>query len=40
MKALLCQEAEHLFAGIPCGIMDQVASVLGRENHVLLLDCR
>ena len=39
-KALLCQRAEHDFAGVPCGIMDQFASVLARENHALLLDCR
>ncbi len=39
-KALLCQKAEHEFAGVPCGIMDQFVSVLGRENHLLLLDCR
>ena len=39
-KALLCQKAEHDFAGMPCGIMDQFISVLGRKDHVLLLDCR
>ncbi len=39
-KALLCQAAEHRFAGVPCGIMDQFASVFGREQHLLLLDCR
>ena len=39
-KALLCQKAEHDYAGMPCGIMDQFISVLGRENHLLLLDCR
>src|ERR1043166_8230275 len=39
-KALLCQRAEHEFAGVPCGIMDQVASVLAEENQLLLLDCR
>jgi galactokinase len=39
-KALLCQKAEHEFAGVPCGIMDQFASVLGRKDHLLLLDCR
>jgi galactokinase len=39
-KALLCQRAEHDFAGVPCGIMDQFTSILGRENHALLLDCR
>jgi galactokinase len=39
-KALLCQTAEHEFAGVPCGIMDQFISVMGREDHLLLLDCR
>ena len=39
-KALLCQQAEHEFAGVPCGIMDQFISVMGRQNHLLLLDCR
>jgi galactokinase len=39
-KALLCQQAEHQFAGVPCGIMDQFISVMGRKDHLLLLDCR
>ncbi len=39
-KALLCQKAEHEYAGMPCGIMDQFISVMGKENHVMLLDCR
>ncbi len=39
-KALLCQRAEHNFAGVPCGIMDQFASVFGRPNELMLLDCR
>jgi galactokinase len=39
-KALLCQKAEHEFAGVPCGIMDQFISVMGRKNNLLLLDCR
>jgi len=39
-KALLCQKAEHEFAGVPCGIMDQFISVMGRPNQLLLLDCR
>ncbi len=39
-KALLCQKAEHEFAGVPCGIMDQFISVMGRQNNLLLLDCR
>ncbi len=39
-KALLCQKAEHDFAGVPCGIMDQFASVMCRPDHLMLLDCR
>src|ERR1700677_802175 len=39
-KALIAQTAEHEFAGVPCGIMDQFISALGREGHLLLLDCR
>jgi galactokinase len=39
-KALLCQRAEHEFAGVPCGIMDQFTSTLAEADHLLLLDCR
>ncbi len=39
-KVLLCQKAEHDFAGVPCGIMDQYTSVMARKGHALLLDCR
>jgi galactokinase len=39
-KASLCQQAEHDFAGVPCGIMDQFTSILAQEDHALLLDCR
>jgi galactokinase len=39
-KALLCQRAEHEYAGVPCGIMDQFASVMCRPDHLMLLDCR
>lgn len=39
-KTLLCQQAEHRYAGVPCGIMDQFISTLGRKDHLLLLDCR
>ena len=39
-KMLVCQKAEHTFAGMPCGIMDQFISVSGKEGHALLLDCR
>jgi galactokinase len=39
-KARLCQKAEHEFAGVPCGLMDQLVSVLGQEEGPLLIDCR
>jgi galactokinase len=39
-KVLLCQHAEHAYAGVPCGIMDAFIATLGRAGHVLLLDCR
>jgi len=39
-KAQLCQRAEHDYAHVPCGIMDPYISILGRAEHVLLLDCR
>lgn len=39
-KALLCQQAEHRDAGVPCGIMDQFSSVLCEAGHLMLLDCR
>jgi galactokinase len=36
----LCQKAEHEFAGVLCGIMDQFISCLGRKDAALFLDCR
>ena len=39
-KALACQAAEHSHAGMPCGIMDQFISVMGRPDTALLIDCR
>ncbi len=39
-RARLCQAAEHGFAGVPCGLMDQLAAVGGRSGHALLIDCR
>jgi len=39
-KALLCQKAEHEYARMPCGIMDQFSSVMGWRDHLMLLDCR
>jgi galactokinase len=39
-KALICQKAEHDYAGVPCGIMDQFSSVFGKDGELMLLDCR
>jgi len=36
----LCQKAEHNFAGVPCGIMDQFIVTSAQRDHVLLLDCQ
>jgi galactokinase len=38
--ALLGQRAESKFVGIPCGIMDQYASVFGRQHAAVQIDCR
>jgi galactokinase len=37
---LVSQKAEHHFVGVKCGIMDQYASMFGKKNTALLLDCR
>jgi galactokinase len=34
------QKAENDYVGMPCGIMDQSVSLMGREGSALLLDCR
>ena len=39
-KALLCQKAEHEYAFMPCGIMDQFISAMAAEGHAMQLDCR
>lgn len=36
--ALMAQEAENKFVGIPCGILDQFAISFGKEGHVIFLD--
>ena len=38
--AAIARRAENDFVGVPSGIMDQSASLLGRRGHALLLDCR
>ena len=36
----LCQRAESQFVGMPCGIMDQYASVFGQQGAAIQIDCR
>lgn len=38
--AHMAQKAEHEFAGVQCGIMDQFASLMGKREHVIRLDCQ
>jgi galactokinase len=38
--ARISQLAEHTYAGVMCGIMDQFASLFGKKDHVIKLDCR
>jgi galactokinase len=37
--ALMAQRAEHLYPGVKCGIMDQYASLMGKEDNIIMLDC-
>ncbi len=38
--ALIGQSTEHNYCGVNCGIMDQFASVFGKEGQLIRLDCR
>lgn len=38
--ALLCQQAENIYVGLNCGIMDMLASAAGVQDHALLIDTR
>ncbi|MFC3025411.1 galactokinase [Vibrio zhugei] len=38
--ALIGQQAENEFVGCNCGIMDQLISAQGQQDHALLIDCR
>jgi galactokinase len=37
--AQLCQAAEHEARGVPTGLLDQISSIFGVEDHGLVLDC-
>ncbi|MEQ8769248.1 MAG: galactokinase family protein [Phycisphaerales bacterium] len=36
--ARMAQRAEHEFAGVPCGLLDQMASVFARAEHAMIID--
>lgn len=38
--AQICQKAENTYANSPCGIMDQIVSIMGQKDHAVFLDCR
>jgi len=38
--ALLCQQAENLVAGAPCGVMDQMTCVFGQPDALMALLCQ
>ncbi len=38
--ARIGQSTEHNYIGVKCGIMDQFASIFGKKNHLMRLDCR
>ncbi len=38
--AKIGQSTEHNYCGVNCGIMDQFASVFGKKDHLIRLDCR
>ncbi|MBO5452533.1 MAG: galactokinase [Clostridia bacterium] len=38
--AKIGQRAERNYCGVNCGIMDQFASAMGKEDHVIFLDCK
>ncbi len=37
--AKIAQKAEHTFPGVKCGIMDMFANMMGKMDHVILLNC-
>ena len=37
--AKMAQKAEHTYPGVKCGIMDMFANMMGKMDHVILLNC-
>ena len=40
LRALRCQQVENLIAGAPCGVMDQMATILGEAGSLMALLCQ
>jgi galactokinase len=38
--AKVCQQAEHRFAGVESGLLDQVTSIFGKAGQLIFFDCR
>ncbi len=38
--AKIGQKAEHTYAGVKCGLMDQISSIFGKENSLVMSDFR
>ncbi|MCS7009679.1 MAG: hypothetical protein NZL93_07050, partial [Chthoniobacterales bacterium] len=38
--AQLCKQAENEFAGVQCGLLDQVSSIFGKKDHFIFFDCK
>ncbi len=38
--AKISQSAEHNYVGVNCGIMDQFASAMGKEDKIIFLNCK
>jgi len=39
-KAKLAQAAEHKYAGVNCGLLDQISTLMSKENMATFIDCR
>ncbi|MDX2109134.1 MAG: galactokinase [Verrucomicrobiota bacterium] len=37
---MAARRAENEFVGVPCGILDQAVSCFGKEDHLVLIDCK
>jgi len=38
--AKVAQKAEHTYAGVKCGLLDQISSLMSRKGHATYIDCR